>query len=43
MDSQIAGPYAPAITWVEGDIFLVAWSDGPSPGFTLRGRFVELP
>jgi hypothetical protein len=39
--SMRAAPYPPAITHVLGDLYFVAWSEGTSPAFRLRGRFVR--
>lgn len=45
-DVQVPGgpmaPYAPAITHVKDNVYFVAWSEGTSPDFTLKGRFMQL-
>ena len=35
-----APPYAPAITHVRDGVYFVAWAEGTSPEFTLRGELV---
>jgi hypothetical protein len=42
LDTENAGPYAPAITHIRDNVYFVVWSEGPSPDFCLKGRFVQL-
>ncbi len=37
-----AAPYGVALTHVEADVYLAAWSQGDSPNFVVYGRFVDL-
>jgi hypothetical protein len=37
-----AAPYGPALTWVTGDVYFVAWAEGMSPAVRLKGRYVDL-
>lgn len=41
--AQPAGPYPLGVARLSADWLFVAWSDGDSPAFRLRGRFVRLP
>ena len=36
-------PYAPAAAHVDGDVYVVAWSEGASPAFRIKLAFVSLP
>jgi hypothetical protein len=37
-----AAPYPPALTHIGATIYFMAWSQGESPDFRLKGRFVEI-
>ena len=37
-----APPYAPAITHVRDGVYFVAWAEGTSPDFSIRGELLEL-
>ena len=41
--AEPAGPYPLGVTRLSPDWLFVSWSDGDSPAFRLRGRFVRLP
>ena len=41
-DGEFGAPYAPAIAHVKDNVYFVVWSQGTSPAFRLKGRFVEL-
>ena len=40
-DEHAAAPYGLALAHVGDGVFLVVWSEGRSPDFRLRGRFVR--
>ena len=42
LNGDVAPPYAPAVTHISGHIYFIAWSEGKSPDFRLKGRFVNL-
>lgn len=41
-EDEPAWAYGPAVTHVGGNVWFVAWPQGPNPGFTIYGRFVVL-
>jgi len=41
-EGEFGAPYAPAIAHVKDNIYFIVWSQGVSPAFRLKGRFVEL-
>jgi len=41
-ETPAAAPYRPAITSLGGNSYMIAWSAGNNPDFTLRGMFIDL-
>jgi hypothetical protein len=42
LNGALAAPYAPAAIRIGPEILFVAWSEGTSPDFVMRGRFLVL-